>query len=115
MTNAELRTGAALVRCLVYVGAWSRCPPGISRLTDFDYLHPRDFSAVTLDADGWTNNPLIVDLYPAERVLVCSRTGVRPLSDHPDWPRWKAEMSSGEFWSLVGEEWATVAAPQSVP
>lgn len=28
-----------------------------------------------------------------------------PLEKHPDYPKWKDEMSPGEFWSLVGEEW----------
>lgn len=29
-----------------------------------------------------------------------------PLTAHPDFERWKEEMSPGEFWSAVGESWA---------
>jgi predicted ATPase len=31
----------------------------------------------------------------------------RPLSAHPDFDKWKQEMSPGEFWSAVGEGWLT--------
>lgn len=30
---------------------------------------------------------------------------IRELTDHPDFERWKEEMTPGEFWSMVGEDW----------
>jgi hypothetical protein len=29
----------------------------------------------------------------------------RPLTDHPEFDRWKDAMTSGEFWSHAGEDW----------
>lgn len=76
--------------------------------------HPRDFLASIManrQCYLWTNNPYAVDCYPADQVMVAkfsSLSGLwqcKPLSDHPDWPRWNGEMSAGEFWSFVGEGW----------
>jgi predicted ATPase len=39
--------------------------------------------------------------YAAEGVSYCAR-----LTDYPDFDHWKDEMSPGEFWSAVGENWA---------
>ncbi len=36
---------------------------------------------------------------------VDGRTACAPLTDHPDYERWKETMSPGEFWSHVGEDW----------
>jgi len=32
---------------------------------------------------------------------------VKPLTDHPEYERWKDLMAPGEFWSTVGEKWVT--------
>jgi predicted ATP-dependent endonuclease of OLD family len=40
---------------------------------------------VTLGDDGWA---------------VCGR-----LQDHPEFERWKEEMTPGEFWMMFGEKW----------
>jgi hypothetical protein len=40
---------------------------------------------VTLGDDGWA---------------VCGR-----LRDHPEFERWKEEMTPGEFWMMFGEKW----------
>jgi predicted ATPase len=40
----------------------------------------------------------------------------KPLSDHPDFERWKESMSPGEFWSTFYEDWLTkTREPQPVP
>jgi hypothetical protein len=40
----------------------------------------------------------------------------KPLTDHPDFERWKESMSPGEFWSTFYEDWLTkTREPQPVP
>jgi predicted ATPase len=61
-----------------------------------------------------THSPYLVDvLEPGEvRITTLTDEGAvrcRPLDSHPEFARWKDEMSPGEFWSAVGEKW--VAAP----
>lgn len=79
-----------------------------------DFDHPTQFqstvdSIASLDLERWTNNPLIVDCFSAENVIVVGTDNKRKaLSQHPEYEKWKREMSSGEFWSLVGEEWEPV-------
>ena len=72
-------------------------------------LHPSDFRQV-IDGllDGtqlFTNNPYVVDCFPAESVFVWDSGGKKRLDQHPDWLEWKDVMSTGEFWSMVGEDW----------
>ena len=50
-----------------------------------DGLHPDEVRLTTTDADGYS---------------VCGK-----LTDHPDFDRWKDEMTPGELWSLFGEKW----------
>jgi predicted ATPase len=60
-----------------------------------DELDPREVLLATSDEDGRT---------------ICGR-----LPEHPDFERWKEEMTPGEFWSVVGEQWLkpTIAAEPS--
>lgn len=30
---------------------------------------------------------------------------IGPLSEHPEFERWKEEMSPSEFWTVFGESW----------
>lgn len=62
-----------------------------------------------------SHSPYLVDhLEPSEvRLTAVSPEGfarIACLTDHPDFERWKGQMAPGEFWSLVGESWATGAA-----
>jgi len=50
-----------------------------------DGLEPEEVRLTTLDENG---------------DVVCA-----PLTEHPDFPKWKDEMTPGEFWSAVGEDW----------
>lgn len=57
-----------------------------------------------------THNPYIVDFFPADCVIVQAQasSGVfheSVLSQHPDWERVQGGLSTGEFWSSVGEKW----------
>lgn len=91
-------------------------PYEIPRCSRFDGTHPAHFmqelqqqlsrGIVSMYADfGWTNNPYLVDCFAAENVIVHFPDGEpMKLSEFPDWPRWKAEMSAGEFWSTQGIE-----------
>jgi predicted ATPase len=56
-----------------------------------------------------THSPYILDEVPAEAVRVVrafdGATQLRALVDHPEWQEWKSSMTSGEFWTYVGEDW----------
>ncbi len=85
-------------------------------------LHPRAQKSVMRilreliaeDADlqivATSHSPFVVDeLQPSEVLLATSNatsgTTCANLNDHPEFDRWKDEMLSGEFWSVVGEDW----------
>jgi predicted ATPase len=57
-----------------------------------------------------SHSPYLLDgLDPKEIRITYAADGVSycaPLAAHPDFERWKEEMSPGEFWSAVGESWA---------
>jgi len=57
-----------------------------------------------------THSPYLLDLFdPAEvRVLALDserRTHVRPLTEHPDFAKWKFGTQTGELWAALGEDW----------
>lgn len=101
---------------VVYVGRWGHQPPAVKELPrHLRRLHPRELPDMLEHAwpkRFWSNNPYVIDLFPAERVMVCYRGVCRPLSDHPNWPRWKDEFAAGEFWAMHGEEWVTAKAQE---
>ena len=62
-----------------------------------------------------THSPYLLDcLHESEvRVMALNERNMAmsmPLSDHPQWSRWKDHMQVGEFWSSVGEAWVAEAA-----
>ncbi len=66
-----------------------------------------------------SHSPYMLDkLEPNEvRVTGLGEDGavvVARLEDHPDFKKWKASMSPGEFWSHTGEEWLK-KLPRSTP
>jgi predicted ATPase len=66
-----------------------------------------------------SHSPYLLDSLAAEEVLLTSlgKDGyatVRPLTDHPDFSRWKDLMDAGEFWSTVGESWITEGTGEPV-
>ena len=57
-----------------------------------------------------SHSPYLLDYLKAEEVLLTSLsddgyTTVKPLTDHPDYERWRQVLDPGEFWSTVGEDW----------
>lgn len=67
------------------------------------------------------HSPYILDkLKPNEvRVMALKDDGsavCKPITDHPDFERWKESMSPGEFWSTFYEDWLSKSrTPQPVP
>jgi hypothetical protein len=62
-----------------------------------------------------THSPYLLDLFdPAEvRVLALDserRTHARPLTEHPDFGKWKFGTQTGELWAALGEAWVTAEA-----
>lgn len=62
-----------------------------------------------------THSPYLLDLFdPAEvRVLALDaerRTHAQPLTEHPDFAKWKFGTQTGELWAALGEEWVLAEA-----
>ena len=65
-----------------------------------------------------SHSPHLLDSFAAEEVLLTALGDdgyaiVKPLTDHPEYERWKDFMDTGEFWSTVGEGWVTKKQPRS--
>jgi predicted ATPase len=112
-----------LLGLLTVIGAESG-PPSTIMLDDLDRgLHPKAQKQLVahlhalldqrpeLQIIATTHSPYLVEHLEYEEVLamtqspVDGRSLIAPLAKHPDAARWKDEMSAGEFWSSVGEEW----------
>lgn len=57
-----------------------------------------------------SHSPYLLDSLKPEEVRLTGllddgSATIRELTDHPDFERWKDEMTPGEFWSTVGEDW----------
>ena len=62
-----------------------------------------------------SHSPYLLDYLNADEILLTSLgedgyAAVKPLTDHPEYDRWKDVMAPGEFWSTVGERWITESA-----
>jgi hypothetical protein len=72
----------------------------------------RDFlqKVPELQVVATTHSPYLLDELRPEEVRI---TGFKPddsvacarLIEHPQFEKWKKEMTPGEFWSLIGEKW----------
>lgn len=97
-------------------------PPRILIMDDIDRgLHPRaqrtliqQLKAIAAAGTGpriivSTHSPYILDELPASSVRVVravdGATQLRPLVEHPEWQAWESSMTSGEFWTYVGDDW----------
>lgn len=102
----------------IVVGEWNNCLavfPYLCRFGFFDYIHPKKFKddfnvSMTsghfgkADDRWWTNNPLIVDLFEPEKVIVVDKDKNQfALSSLSGVDRWRDEFSSGELWLMSGE------------
>lgn len=64
-----------------------------------------------------SHSPYLLDYLQADEILLTSLredgyAAVKPLTDHPEYERWKDVMAPGEFWSTVGERWVTEQTPR---
>ncbi|HEV3383422.1 MAG TPA: AAA family ATPase [Gemmata sp.] len=108
--------------------------PQLILLDDLDHrLHPKaqmqlvDLLRKLLDQFpnlqiiATSHSPYILDRldWNEVRVTALNEDGsamCKPLTDHPDFERWKESMSPGEFWSTFYEDWLTKSRePQPVP
>lgn len=63
-----------------------------------------------------THSPYLLDRFAPEEIRVLAlddhrRTRVRPLTDHPDFEKWRYGVQSGEIWASLGESWVASGAP----
>lgn len=72
-------------------------------------IHPRDYKKwIDQQPDScsiYANNPLLADLFPAKNIIVIYKNQQARLCEHPEWSEKGRYLSSGEFWSAVGEKW----------
>jgi predicted ATPase len=64
-----------------------------------------------------THSPYLLDLFePGEvRVLALDserRTHARPITEHPDFGKWKFGTQTGELWAALGEAWVTTGSTE---
>jgi AAA15 family ATPase/GTPase len=57
-----------------------------------------------------SHSPDLLDSFKPEEVRVMAltpggHTRCRPLTDHPDFQKWKSMLRTGEFWATTGEDW----------
>jgi len=106
-------------------------PPNLLLLDDFERgLHPvaqadlvKQLRAIQenrpdLQIVATSHSPHLLDSFAAEEVLLTALGDdgyaiIKPLTDHPEYERWKDFMDTGEFWSTVGEGWVTKKQPRS--
>jgi hypothetical protein len=90
----------------VYVGDFNSAPKDVNILPDeFHKIHPRDFKKTKFPEVFFTNNPCVVDCFLASSVYCCHNGRIKQLSEHENFQRWNGEFISGEFWTMVGEDW----------
>lgn len=100
-------------------------PPQLVLIDDLERgLHPRAMGSLVkqfrllqqqnqeLQIIATTHSPYLLDYVEAGEVLLTSLNedgyaAVKPLTEHPEYERWKDVMAPGEFWSTVGERWVT--------
>jgi predicted ATPase len=61
-----------------------------------------------------THSPYLLDLLDPTEVRVLAldserRTHAQPLTEHPDFGKWKFGTQTGELWAALGEAWVTGA------
>lgn len=60
-----------------------------------------------------THSPILVDAFEAREVRVLrlddttGRTYCRPLTDAPEFARWRRGLQAGELWATLGEDWVS--------
>jgi hypothetical protein len=73
---------------------------------ELEQAHPSEFQNIVnnLKRDVWSNNPLAINCFKAENIIVCGKTAAKPLNERPAFSEFK-DIPNGEIWLLVGEKW----------
>ena len=121
---AHVSEGTLLVLGILAV-VYHECRPQLLLLDDLDRgLHPRaqldlvEFLQGLLKREPelqivtTTHSPYVLDRVRNEevRLMTLDESGsahVGSILDHPEFERWKTEMTPGEFWMMFGERWLT--------
>ena len=120
----EMSEGTLLATALLTL-LHAENPPNLLLMDDIDKdLHPRAIASLVeilkgimeqrpeLQIIATTHSPYLLDQIPVEAVI-CMHVAddgfarAKPLTDHPEYPRWKGVMTAGEFWGTMGDEWVT--------
>lgn len=65
-----------------------------------------------------SHSPDLLDVFQPEEVQVMtlgpgSAVSAARLDHHPEWPKWRGMLQTGEFWQSVGESWVVDAAREA--
>jgi predicted ATPase len=125
--DASLLSDGTLIALGILALLHSENSPKLLLIDDLDHsLHPKAYSALVtslrkvmdehpaLQILCTTHAPYLLDCFEPEQVRVLSLddngyTHAVKLVDHPEWSeKMRGGLSTGEFWSTVGEQWATL-------
>ncbi len=122
LSAAQISEGTLLVLGLL-AALHAHGRPNLILLDDLDRgLHPKAQNELItllrglletnpdLQIIATTHSPYMLDCMETNEVRMTflnddGSTLCAPLSSHPDFPKWKDEMTPGEMWSLFGEKW----------
>lgn len=128
--SARQMSDGSLLTLAILTAAWASCDQdrGIFPILLIDglehALHPRaqaelaaavwraSLCAPAMQVIATTHSPHVLDEILVENVVVVAPNAegfgvAAPLSNHPDFERWKGQMKAGEFWAMVAEDWVT--------
>lgn len=122
---APLSSEGTLLAIGLLTALWTNPRPRLLLLDDIDKaLHPRAQgelvaqlrNVLAMDANlqivATSHSPYLLDHFEPHEVLVTAldkdgSTACAPLTEYPDFTRWKNTTRAGELWSFVGEDWVT--------
>jgi hypothetical protein len=125
---APLASEGTLLVIGLLTALWAEPRPRLLLLDDIDKaLHPRAQEELIaqlrkvlamdpgLQIVATSHSPYLLDHFDPEEVLVTAlrpdgSTACAPLTEHPDFERWKSTTRTGELWSFVGEDWVVARA-----
>jgi predicted ATPase len=63
-----------------------------------------------------THSPYLLQNFDPSEVRLMAKgpdgfAQIRPLTEHPDFEKWKDAMNAGELWASVGEDWVVQGQP----
>jgi predicted ATPase len=63
-----------------------------------------------------THSPYLLQNFEPSEVRLMAKgpdgfAQIRPLTEHPDFEKWKDAMNAGELWASVGEDWVVQGQP----